>query len=99
LNPGIKLPLHIKAVATANCGDFVPVDCATTAPDVTTIPGPAAVFLLAYEHTSLAGVQTAFDFGGWELMFGLWDCQVGHGDSGESIPSASTSRSIPVAIT
>jgi hypothetical protein len=77
LNPNITLPLHFKAVSFAACGDFAPVDCASNRPDLNAITGIGAAFLLANNHESLAGVQTAFDFGGWTLMFGLWDCQVG----------------------
>src|SRR5687768_161844 len=77
LNPEIALHLHFKAVAFADCPDIAPVDCETNRPDILAVAGTGAAFLLAYNHTSLAGVQTAFDFGGWTLMFGLWDCQVG----------------------
>ena len=77
LNPEITLPLHFKAGSFANCTDFAPVDCESNRPDLNAVPGAGIAFLLAYNHTSLAGVQTAFDFGGWTLMFGLWDCQVG----------------------
>jgi hypothetical protein len=77
LNPEITLPLHFKAVSFAQCGDFAPVDCEANRPDLNAITGTGTAFLLANNYTSLAGVQTAFDFGGWTLMFGLWDCQVG----------------------
>jgi hypothetical protein len=77
LNPNITLPLHFKAVPFAACTDIAPVDCMTNRPDLNAVTGMGCVFLLAANHTSLSGVQTAFDFGGWTLMFGLWDCQVG----------------------
>ena len=100
LNPEITLPLHFKAVAFANCGDFAPVDCEETRPDVLAITGTGAAFLLAYNHTSLAGVQTAFDFGGWTLMFGLWDCQVGQLNAvTPQNPGGPTSGTITTAFT
>ncbi len=77
MNPEITLPLHFKAGSFANCTDITPVDCDANRPDLNAVPGAGCAFLLANNHTSLAGVQTAFDFGGWTLMFGLWDCQVG----------------------
>ncbi len=77
LNPNITLPLHFKAVSFAACTDITPVDCVNNQPDVVAVTGVGCAFLLAYNHTSLRGVQTAFDFGGWNLMFGLWDCQGG----------------------
>jgi hypothetical protein len=77
MNPNITLPLHFKAVSFAACTDISPVDCVTNRPDLNAVTGMGCAFLLAFNHTSLAGVQTAFDFGGWTHMFGLWDCQVG----------------------
>ncbi len=77
LNPEITLPLHFKAVSFAACTDITPVDCDANRPDVLAVTGAGCAFLLANNHTSLRGVQTAFDFGGWTLMFGLWDCQGG----------------------
>jgi hypothetical protein len=100
LHPEITLPLHFKAVAFANCGDFAPVDCEGTRPDVLAITGTGCAFLLAYNHTSLAGVQTAFDFGGWTLMFGLWDCQVGQLNAvTPQNPGGPTSGTITTAFT
>jgi hypothetical protein len=77
-NPQVTLPLHWKASSFEPCTGIAPVDCATNRPVVNAVAGQAAcVFLLANNHTAIAGVQTAFDFGGWVLTFGLWDCQTG----------------------
>jgi hypothetical protein len=100
MNPNITLPLHFKAVAFANCGDFTPVDCVTNRPDLNAVTGMGCAFLLAYNHTSLAGVQTAFDFGGWTLMFGLWDCQSGQLNAvTPSNPGGPTAGTITTAFT
>src|SRR5688572_13501738 len=65
-NPNITLPLHAKASSFEPCNGYLPVDCtgekgSPTRPTVN-IPAaaPTAVFLLANNHTDLAGVQTAF---------------------------------------
>ena len=101
MNPNITLPLHFKAVSFANCTDFAPVDCVTNRPDLNAVSASmGCIFLLAYNHTSLAGVQTAFDFGGWTLMFGLWDCQVGQLSAvTPANPGGPTAGSITTAFT
>jgi hypothetical protein len=77
LNPLITLPLHGKASGFEACTGYLPVDCLDNRPTVDVQAVPTAVFLLANNHTSLAGVQTAFEWPGWSLAFGLWDCQGG----------------------
>jgi hypothetical protein len=77
LNPEITLPLHGKASSFEPCTGYLPTDCEGVRPVVNVQAAPVAVFLLAYNHTNLAGVQTAFEWPGWSLTFGLWDCQPG----------------------
>jgi hypothetical protein len=77
LNPDITLPLHGKASSFEPCNGYLPVDCLGNRPTINVGPAPVAVFLLAHNHTNLAGVQTAFEWPGWSLTFGLWDCQPG----------------------
>jgi hypothetical protein len=82
LNPNITLPLHAKVSGFEPCNGYLPVNCLPPeqggVPPVVTIPaGPAAVWLLAYNHQNLAGVQTAFEWPGWAITFGPWDCQGG----------------------
>jgi len=82
-NPQVTLPLHAKASTFEQCGGYLPVDC--TGPiggplrPVVNLPAGSspAVFLFANNYANIAGVQTAFDFGGLTLTFGLWDCQTG----------------------
>jgi hypothetical protein len=77
-NPQVTFPLHYKQSSFEACTGIAPVDCLTNRPTVTANAGsPACIFLLVNNTTSLAGVQTAFDFGGWPFAFGLWDCQGG----------------------
>ena len=77
LNPQITLPLHGKASSFEPCTGYLPVDCEGIRPTTNVPVGGIAIFLLAYNHTNLAGVQTAFQWPGWTLTFGLWDCQGG----------------------
>jgi hypothetical protein len=34
-----------------------------------------AAYLVVANHDDLVGLQTAFDWGDWTFLFGLWDCQ------------------------
>jgi len=45
---------------------------------VVNIPAGASIaaYLVVRNYVSLAGVQTAFDWGSWVFTYGLWDCQV-----------------------
>ena len=57
---------------------FGPCDIADPCPNPTVNVGTGSsefVYLIAKNYDSIAGVQTAFDFGGWTFLFGLWDCQ------------------------
>jgi hypothetical protein len=101
MNPNITLPLHFMETPFATCTDYLPVDCQGDWPEVSAVAGSTgAVFLFAYNYTSLAGVQTAFDFGGWTLMFGLWDCQVGQLSAvTPANPGGPTAGSITTAFT
>jgi len=81
-NPLATLVLHAKPSSFEQCGGYSPVDCVGVPgtpgrPTVNVAPQPIAVFLLVNNHTAIAGVQTAFDWPGWNLTFGLWDCQGG----------------------
>lgn len=81
-NPLVTLPLHAKASTFEQCGGYAPVDCSgnigdPTRPTVNIQPVPSAVFLFVNNYANVAGVQTAFDWPGWSLTFGLWDCQGG----------------------
>jgi len=85
-NPLVTFPLHAKSGSTFEaCNGYLPVDCtgligSPTRPTVN-IPAagaPVAVFLMANNHTALAGAQTAFEWPGWALAFSLWsECQGG----------------------
>jgi hypothetical protein len=77
LNPQVTLPLHAKLSSFEPCTGYAPVDCATVLPTVDVPAAPIAVFLFVYNHHNVAGVQTAFEWPGWSLTFGLWDCQGG----------------------
>jgi hypothetical protein len=79
-NPLATLPLHAKSGSTfENCDGYLPVDCLGVRPTVDVPAGaPAAVFLLVNNHTAVAGVQTAFEWPGWNFGFGLWEgCRAG----------------------
>jgi hypothetical protein len=81
-NPQVTLPLHAKASTFEPCNGYLPVDCsgdpgAPTRPTVNVAAAPIAVFLFINNYNNVAGVQTAFDWPGWSLTFGLWDCQGG----------------------
>jgi hypothetical protein len=80
-NPCATLVLH--AVPTDSTHHD---DCAIAGGDpcwnesISTVATPGervTVYLLAYEHNLLAGLQTAFEWDpSWCLEIGLWDCQV-----------------------
>jgi PKD repeat protein len=76
-NPQISFPLH----ASAGCHDCGPiqVDCMGVRPTVN-IPGNMSVtiYLLAFNYSALAAVQTAFDWhSSWELYSAIFDCLPG----------------------
>ena len=77
-NPQVTLPLHAKASSFEACNGYLPVDCTPANPPTVNIPAaaPIAVFLFFNNYNNVAGVQTAFEWPGWSLTFGLWDCQV-----------------------
>ena len=103
-NPQVTLPLHAKASSFEPCAGYLPVDCTgpiggPTRPTVNLPAGsPAAVFLFANNYNNIAGVQTAFDFGGLTLTFGLWDCQGGQLSAvTPAMPGGPTAGSITTA--
>jgi hypothetical protein len=58
--------------------DFGPcaIDDPCPDPTVTVSAGDVfAAYLVVRNHEQVAGVQTAFDWGGSSFWFGLWDCQ------------------------
>lgn len=76
-NPQVTLPLHAKPSTFEQCNGYLPVDCVSTLPTTNVAAAPIAVFLFVFNHHNVAGVQTAFEWPGWNLTFGLWDCQGG----------------------
>jgi hypothetical protein len=99
LNPQVTFPLHYKPSSFEACTGISPVDCLTNRPVVEAQAGqPAAIFLLVMNYTNLAGVQTAFDFGGWTFTFGLWDCQGGQLSAVQpGMPGGATAGTITTA--
>jgi hypothetical protein len=73
-NRNTTLPLHAIA-GVGGCEIDDPCD-----PGPPTVNVPAGehvmVYLLSRNHDDLAAVQTAFDWGTWTFLYGLWDCQV-----------------------
>src|SRR3990172_11743375 len=77
-NAQFTLPLHVKPSGFEACQGYLPVDCMGTRPTTQVGAGPAAIFLFVNNHQQIAAVQTAFEWTpGWNLNFGLWDCQPG----------------------
>ena len=84
LNPQATIPLHCAGPLEFSCTGYLPVDCDQVRPTVAATPGSSmTVFVFVRNHTQLAGLQTAFEWGSWDLLFGLWDCQVGMFDGSE----------------
>ncbi len=77
-NASFLLPLHATAMTQGPCSAYQPVDCLGVQPTVDVSPGTIAVYLLAFNHSQLGGVQTAFEPDpSWTFIYGLWDCQPG----------------------
>jgi len=73
-NVNTTLPMHGIETSFGICQIGDP--CDPGPPDTNMTPGStAATYLLVRNHGNVAGVQTAFDFGGNVFIFGLWDCQ------------------------
>ena len=84
LNPHATIPLHCKAPFEIPCTGYLPVDCNQVPPTVVAPPDSlVTVFVFVRNHGQLAGIQTAFEWGSWDLMFNLWDCQPGMLDGAE----------------
>ena len=98
-NPSITLPLHAKASTFEQCNGYLPMDCSQANPPLVNVsPQPIAVFLFANNYANVAGVQTAFDWPGWQLTFGLWDCQPGQLSAVTPVnPGGATAGSITTA--
>ena len=71
-NTGTTLVLHALETAFGPCQIDDP--CPTPTVDVGA-GSTQFIYLIAKNYDDVAGVQTAFDFGGNTLTFGLWDCQ------------------------
>ncbi|MGD8395873.1 MAG: PKD domain-containing protein [Candidatus Eiseniibacteriota bacterium] len=66
--------LVLHAVET----DFGPCDIPDPCPGATVEVTPGATiaaYLLIRNYDDVAGLQTAFDFGGFEFLNGIWDCR------------------------
>ncbi len=74
-NVETTFPLHGLDGLTTDCLDTAGDVCADGTLNTNVGAGTATVWMLTRNYTDLAGVQTAFDFGGNALQFGLWDCQ------------------------
>ena len=98
LNPYFTIPLHYKVSSFEVCDGFLPVDCATTRPTVTAVAGqPAAVFVMIHNHVVVSGIQTAFEWSPWNLVFSLWDCQPGQLDGGPVNPGGPVAGTLSTA--
>jgi PKD repeat protein len=73
-NPNATLPLH----AAPGCDDcsVAPIDCLGNLPTVNVAPNSAVtIYVMAFNYTALAGVQTAFAWDpSWILLGSLFDC-------------------------
>ena len=78
-NPTFTLPLHAVLAATAECGDYLPVDCGEHRPAIR-VPANTeiVVYLFVTRYDQIAGVQTAFAWdAGWDYVRGFWECAPG----------------------
>ncbi len=71
-NEFTSLPMHAIVTSYGLCITDDPCPAPTT--DVST-GDQIAAYLLVRNYDNVAGVQTAFQWGNWAFMFGLWDCQ------------------------
>ena len=77
-NASFLLPLHATTMTQGPCSAYQSIDCLGLQPAVDVSPGTIAVYLLAFNHSQIAGVQTAFNPDpSWTFIYGLWDCQPG----------------------
>jgi hypothetical protein len=78
-NPNFKLPLHATMEPNGSCATTV--DCFIHLPTINVLPGrEVEIYLLAFNHTRLTGLQTAFSWEsqfGWTFLSSQWDCLPG----------------------
>jgi len=75
-NSDTRLVMHGIETAFGVCEIADPCEPGPPTVDVP-VGSTIAAYLLIHSHQSVAGVQTAFEWGQWVFLFGLWDCQVG----------------------
>jgi len=76
-NPEFTLPLHYAASLFQPCDGYQPVDCRGIRPTVAATPGqPACIFLLLHNYNAVFVIQTAFEWGSWNLAYSLFECQL-----------------------
>lgn len=81
-NPDFTLPMHgiWPATFTETCDTPAAqgVDCSPSGRPTVNLPagatGPGVVYLFMNNHAAVRGVQTAFEFAPWTMLFGRWDC-------------------------
>jgi hypothetical protein len=73
-NPDFRIVLHGKSSSFEPCSGYLPVDCLNTMPTVNVPAAPLAVFALLYNVNQASGAQTGFQWPGWSMTFGLFDC-------------------------
>lgn len=78
-NPQFTLPLHAVLAPTAECGDYLPVDCSDHRPAINVPAGTEiVVYLFVTRYVQIAGVQTAFAWdAGWDFVRGFRECAPG----------------------
>jgi hypothetical protein len=75
-NLSTTLPLHAIETTYGVCDIGDP--CDPGPPTVNVSQGAhIAAYLLVRNYDAVAGVQTAFDWGNWTFLGGIWDCQAG----------------------
>ena len=72
-NTGTSLVMHYVETQLGPCEIQDPCpNPAVNAPLGATI----AAYLIVRNHTEVGAMQTAFEWGQWTFLFGLWDCQM-----------------------
>ena len=100
-NPNVTLPLHAR-LTSGSCTAFTPVNCTTTRPTVNvTAQTDYMIYLMIFNYASVAGVQTAFDWGAtWTLQDVSFNCrtsQVNATTPDPSLPGGPTTGTITTA--
>ncbi len=74
-NTETTLLMHAVETSFGSCVIDDPCDPGPPYVDVN-LGSTIAAYLLVRNHAEVAGVQTAFEWGQWAFLFGLWNCQV-----------------------